>query len=77
MTLKQDLQNLSENSIQKEDNLFLYNVEHWVNINYFSTQNYECWAEDSEHAISQCMDHYKSDNSAKEITITNVYKILK
>lgn len=53
--------------------LYKYNVEHWLDSNVFHTLNFICDAENSEHAIEQCIDHYKSYN--KDITICRTYII--
>lgn len=57
----------------KEKPMYEYNVEHWYGDAIFTTLNYICWAENNEHAIEQCINHYVSDN--KDITITRTYKI--
>lgn len=53
--------------------MYEYNVEHWYGDAVFTTLNYICWAEDSGHAIEQCIGHYKG--YTKDITITRTYKI--
>lgn len=53
--------------------LYEYNVEHWYGEHYLHTLNYVCWAEDNEHAVEQCIDHYNGDTV--DITITRTYKI--
>lgn len=57
----------------KENSLYEYNVEHWYGDNVFHTINYTCLAENSDHAIEQCIDHY--NGYTKDITITRTYKI--
>lgn len=64
------MQNNKENKLPP---LCEYNVEHWYGDYVFQTLNYTCWAENSEHAIEQCMDHYK--NEKVDITIRKTYKI--
>lgn len=51
--------------------MFEFNVEHWLGDSVFTTLNYVCWAENSEHAIEQCIDHY--NGYTKDITICKTY----
>ena len=39
--------------------LYKYNVKHCMENNLFQTLDFNCWAENKNHAIEQCMDFYK------------------